>query len=42
MVYRIYVEKKPGLSPESASLLADLKNFLGIENLTDIIGGAHK
>ena len=36
MVYSIYVEKKPGLSPEASSLLADLKNFLGIENLTDV------
>ena len=36
MVRRIYAEKKPGLSPEAASLLKDLKSFLGIEALTGI------
>ncbi len=36
MVYRIYVEKKPGLSPEAGSLLADLRAFLGISSLTGI------
>ena len=36
MVYRIYVEKKPGLSPEAESLLGDLRGFLGIENLTGL------
>ena len=30
MVYRIYVEKRPGLSPEAGSLLGDLRNFLGL------------
>ena len=33
MVYRIFVEKRPGLSPEAANLLSDLKKFLGIANL---------
>ena len=36
MVYRIYVEKRPGLSPEAGSLLGDLQNFLGITALTDL------
>ena len=36
MVYRIYVEKKPGLSPEAKSLLSDLRAFLGIDGLTDV------
>jgi len=36
MVYRIFVEKRPGLSPEASNLLSDLKNFLGIENLEGI------
>ncbi len=36
MVYRIYVEKKPGLSPEAENLLGDLRGFLGVENLTGI------
>ena len=33
MVYRIYVEKRPGLSPEAGNLLEDLKGFLGVEAL---------
>ena len=33
MVYRIFVEKRPGLSPESANLLSDLRSFLGITAL---------
>ena len=33
MVYRIYVEKKPGLDNEARSLLNDAKAFLGIERL---------
>jgi len=33
MVYRVFVEKKPGTSPESANLLADCRNFLGLERL---------
>ena len=36
MVYRIFVEKRPGLSPESANLLSDLKNFLGIAGLEGV------
>ena len=30
MVYRIYVEKKPGLDNEASALLADIRSFLGI------------
>ncbi len=33
MVHRLFVEKKPGLSPEAGSLLADLRDFLGIQGL---------
>ena len=33
MVYRVYVEKKPGLAHEAASLLGELKNLLGVKNL---------
>jgi len=33
MVYRIYVEKKPGLDLEAGSLLEDAKTFLGIRGL---------
>ena len=33
MVYRIFVEKKPGMNPEAASLLSDLQTFLGIRQL---------
>ena len=29
MVYRIFVEKRPGLSPEAGNLLGDLRGFLG-------------
>ena len=36
MVYRIYVEKKPGVSPESAGLLADLRDFLGVKALEEV------
>ena len=36
MVYRIFVEKRPGLSPEATNLLSDLKNFLDIENLEGV------
>jgi len=36
MVYRVYVEKKPGISPEADSLLANCKSFLGIKNLESI------
>ena len=33
MVYRIYVEKKPGLAQEAASLLADLNTLLRLKQL---------
>ncbi len=36
MVYRIYVEKKPGVSPESAALLNDLRGFLGVKALEEV------
>jgi len=36
MVYRLYVEKKPGFREEAGSLLNDIRSFLGIENLTDL------
>ena len=36
MVYRIFVEKKPGLDNEAKGLLNEAKNLLGIENIGDI------
>ena len=33
MVYRIYVEKKPGLDNEARTLLSDARSLLGIEGL---------
>ena len=36
MVYRIYVEKRPGLSPEAENLKNDLRTFLGIDALEGI------
>ncbi|MCM1363864.1 MAG: phosphoribosylformylglycinamidine synthase [Faecalibacterium sp.] len=36
MVYRVYVEKKKELAHEAASLLSDVKGFLGISSLSDI------
>ena len=36
MVYRIFVEKRPGLSPESENLLHDLRSFLGINALEGV------
>ena len=36
MVYRIYVEKKPGLQHEAGSLLNDIRSFLGITSLTTL------
>ncbi len=36
MVYRIFVEKRPGLSPEAANLLGDLRSFLGIQSLEGV------
>ena len=34
MVYRVCVEKKPGLAPECASLLSDCRSFLDLKGLT--------
>ena len=36
MVYRVFVEKKPGLAPEAAGLLSDLRNFLGLTKLKNV------
>ena len=36
MLYRVFVEKKPGLDPESAGLLADCRSFLGLSGLTGL------
>ncbi|GFI61743.1 phosphoribosylformylglycinamidine synthase [Clostridiales bacterium] len=36
MVYRVYVEKKKELANEAASLLNDIRDFLGIKNITDV------
>ena len=36
MVRRVFVEKRPGLSPEAAGLLADLRDFLGIHTLLGV------
>ena len=36
MVYRVYVEKKPGLDHEAAALCADLRSFLGITSLEKV------
>ena len=36
MVYRIYVEKKPGLDNEARALYNDLTSFLGIKNLSRV------
>ncbi len=36
MVYRIYVEKKPGLANEATALLHDAREFLGIEALVGV------
>ena len=36
MVYRIFVEKREGLSPEAGSLLGDLRGFLGVESLEGV------
>ena len=33
MVYRVFVEKKPGLDNEARALLSDAKNLLGIDRL---------
>ena len=36
MVYRVFSEKKPGLSPEAEALLSDCRAFLGIGGLNNI------
>ena len=36
MVYRVYVEKKPGLDHEAQTLKNDLTGLLAIENLTNV------
>ena len=36
MVYRIFVEKKPGLEAEAKALLSDAQNLLGIKNLENV------
>jgi len=36
MVYRVFVEKKPGLAPEAAALLGDCRSFLGIAGLRSV------
>ena len=36
MVYRVFVEKKPGLAPEAAGLLSDCRSFLGLANLENV------
>ena len=36
MVYRIFVEKKKALANEAASLLAEIKDFLKIDSITDL------
>jgi len=36
MVYRVYVEKKPGQTHEASGLLREIKDFLQIDGLTDV------
>ncbi|MBQ8390906.1 MAG: phosphoribosylformylglycinamidine synthase, partial [Oscillibacter sp.] len=36
MVFRVFVEKKKGLAPEAASLLGDIRSFLGLTALEDV------
>ena len=36
MVYRIFVEKKPGLAPEASGMLADCRTFLGLTALENV------
>ena len=33
MVFRVFVEKKPGLDNDARALLSDARTLLGIENL---------
>ena len=36
MVYRLYVEKKPGFDHEARALLEELRSFLGIRSLKSL------
>ena len=36
MVHRIYIEKKPSFAQEAASLLRELREFVGIERLSGL------
>ena len=36
MVYRVYVEKKPGLAQEAAGLRSDAQGLLGVKGLRDV------
>ena len=36
MVYRLYVEKKPGFDHEAQGLLAEIRSFLGVKNLNGL------
>ena len=36
MVHRVFVEKKPGLAPEAAALLGDIRSFLGLTGLENV------
>ena len=36
MVYRVFVEKKPGLDNEARNLCAEATNLLGIRNLQKV------
>ena len=36
MVYRIYVEKKPGFAQEAEALCSELRSFLGIAGLKKV------
>ncbi|MGN0985182.1 MAG: AIR synthase-related protein, partial [Candidatus Enterenecus sp.] len=36
MVYRVFVEKRPGLAPEAAGLLSDCRAFLGLTGLEKV------
>ena len=36
MVYRVYVEKRPGLAVEAEALLSDIRHFLGITSISGL------
>ena len=36
MIYRVYVEKKPGVDNESRALLGEIKGILGIDSVTGV------